>query len=459
MLSMLQLGATAQVARFLGDVKMQQFIDFATLHAYAGKLWVWITGEVLVWATFVQLALVAAAWFVARLVAPRLRSGLLRLGRRLERQRSLLRILEALAEIALPLVWGILLWLVLLIAIRAGWSEHLLRTALSLVSAWIVIRLASSLARDRTLSRSIAVMAWCVAALSIVGWLDDAIALLDAQAISLGGLRVSALLVVKGVLSLAVMLWAAVHLAGYLERRINAVPNLTPTVQVLFSKLLKVVLITIAVVAALRSVGIDLTAFAVFSGAVGVGIGFGLQKAVSNLISGLMLLMDKSIKPGDVIAVGGTYGWVNSMGGRYVSVITRDGIEHLIPNEELITRSVENWSFSDRAVRLRIPIGISYRADVRLAMALCLEAAGEVPRVLASPQSNCLFKGFGESSLDLELRVWIDDPSHGVANVTSEVLLLIWDKFQANGIEIPYPQRDLHIRSSEPLPIRRQEVA
>jgi small-conductance mechanosensitive channel len=145
--------------------------------------------------------------------------------------------------------------------------------------------------------------------------------------------------------------------------------------------------------------------------------------------------------------VGETFGWINHLSARYVSVITRDGIEHLIPNEVLITERVENWSYSDNLVRLKLPIGISYKADVRLAMALCVEAAKTTPRILENPEPRCLLKGFGDSSVDLELRVWIDDPPNGRSNVLSDVLLGVWDRFHEQGVEIPFPQRDLHLRS------------
>ncbi|MGB5604053.1 MAG: mechanosensitive ion channel domain-containing protein, partial [Gammaproteobacteria bacterium] len=183
------------------------------------------------------------------------------------------------------------------------------------------------------------------------------------------------------------------------------------------------------------------------SGALGVGLGFGLQKIFSNLVSGIILLMDKSIKPGDVISLGTTFGWINYLGLRYTSVITRDGIEHLIPNEELITQRVENWSFSDNLVRLKAPIGISYNSDVRLAMKLCIEAAEIVPRVELAPEPRVQLMGFGDSSVNLELRIWIDDPQQGRANILSEVLLNVWDKFHEHGITIPFPQRDLHVKS------------
>jgi len=240
----------------------------------------------------------------------------------------------------------------------------------------------------------------------------------------------------------------AVGCADLIDRRLRVSPGLSPSLQVLTAKSARVLLLVVAVVVALQTVGIDLTAFAVFSGALGVGIGFGLQRIVANLISGFILLLDHSIKPGDVVTVGNTYGWIEVLGARYVSVRTRDGIEHLIPNEELIVQRVENWSHSDKAVRLRIPIGVSYQADVRQAMQLCLDAANQVDRVLRVPAAVCLLLGFGDSSVDLELRIWISDPEKGRSNVRSAVLLNVWDEFRRHGIEIPYPQRDLHLRTS-----------
>jgi len=181
---------------------------------------------------------------------------------------------------------------------------------------------------------------------------------------------------------------------------------------------------------------------------IGIGIGLGLQKSIANLFSGLVLLLDKSIKPGDVIAIGDTYGWVDSLNARYVSVYTRDGIEHLIPNEQLITQEVQNWTHTNRLIRLRLPIGVHYESDVRRAIDLCVESATEVERVIDKPAPVCLLNGFGDNSVDLELRFWIGDPQKGTSNVKSKILMNVWDKFKENKIEIPYPQRDLHIRSS-----------
>jgi small-conductance mechanosensitive channel len=236
-----------------------------------------------------------------------------------------------------------------------------------------------------------------------------------------------------------------------LDHRIRKARSLTPSIQVLMGKLMKSTLVVVAFVIALKSIGIDLTAFAVFTGAIGVGIGFGLQKLVSNLISGIILLLDKSIKPGDVIEVGESFGWVSSLGARYASVTTRDGKEWLIPNEDLITQRVVNWSFSHDRLRLPITLGISYHSDVRKAMALAVEGAKAAGRVLKDPEPVCRLMGFGDSSVDLELRIWINDPSAGVINVRSEVLLEVWDRFHANNISIPFPQRDLHIKDGSEL--------
>ena len=187
-------------------------------------------------------------------------------------------------------------------------------------------------------------------------------------------------------------------------------------------------------------------------GAIGVGLGFGLQRIFANLVSGFILLLDKSIKPGDVIAIAGDYGRVDSLGARYVSVLTRDGIEHLIPNEELITTRVENWSYSQDLLRLRKTVGIHYKSDVSKAIELCLQAAREVPRILAEPEPVCYIQDFADSSVNLEVRFWINDPVNGRANVIGPWLHNVWEKFHEHGIEIPYPQRDLHLRSSDLQP-------
>ena len=254
------------------------------------------------------------------------------------------------------------------------------------------------------MARALAVLAFIIAALNIAGLLDTVTGLLDSMAVSIGSLRVSVLLLVKGAVTLALFLWLASTFARVLETRLKRLSELTPAMQVLTSKLVRFALITFPVVLALASVGIDLTALAVFSGAVGVGIGLGLQKVVSNLVSGIILLVDRSIKPGDVIEMQNTYGWITSLNARYVSLATREGKELLIPNEDLITSRVTNWSYSSDLIRQSVIIGVSYDSDVQLAIRLAVEAAGAVSRILEVPKPACLLKELGDSAVNLELR-------------------------------------------------------
>ncbi len=327
-----------------------------------------------------------------------------------------------------------------------GLPVPFLRIGTSLLTAWIVIRLVSSFIAEPFWAKTVATTAWAIAALNIFGMLDPTVRFLDAFAVNLGGTRVSILLVVQAIFLVAVLLWLATFLSGAMQKRIDRLPSLTPSIRILIGNVSRITLIAIALFVALTSLGIDLSVLAVLGGAIGIGIGFGLQKIVGNFISGLILLLDRSIKPGDVIEVAGTYGWVKSLGARYTSVVTRDGHEHLIPNEDFIVNTVTNWSFSDEFVRVKKPIGIAYDMDVRQAMDLVVEAANSIPRVLDNPAPKCLLKGFGDSSIDLEVRFWLKDPANGVSNVSSEVLLAVWDKFQEAGIEIPYPKRDVYIK-------------
>jgi small-conductance mechanosensitive channel len=218
--------------------------------------------------------------------------------------------------------------------------------------------------------------------------------------------------------------------------------------KVLISKLVKIVLIVFAGTIALSATGIDLTALTVFSGAVGVGIGFGLQKVVSNFISGIIILLDKSIKPGDTITLGETFGSIRDLRSRFVSVITRDGKEYLIPNEDFISQQVVNWSFSSEYVRIEVSFGTSYDSDPHEVARVAIEAAKSIPRVASAyTEPVCWMTGFGESSLDFKLRFWISDPSNGLTNVRGQVLMAIWDAFKAAGIEIPYPHREIVMKT------------
>ncbi|MDH3236212.1 MAG: mechanosensitive ion channel [Alphaproteobacteria bacterium] len=426
------------------------------LSAWLELIWLTIKTDVLTWAAAVQLGAALAALIVAWLIGVPLR-------RKLEAWRtdaalhvSLRRLARVTRAVSIPLLWLILQWLTVAAAAGLDQPRRVLTIVVSLLTAWVVIRFASGLLTNPVVARLIALVAWTIAALSILGLLSPISSALDQAAFTLGQLRISALTITKGLITLGLLLWAAIALGKLLEGQVRSIESLTPSVKVLITKLLKILLVTIAIVAGLSAVGIDLTAFAVFSGAIGVGIGFGLQKVVSNFVSGIILLLDRSIKPGDVIAVGETYGWINSLNARFASVITRDGTEHLIPNETLITEPVENWTFTDRQVRISLPFGVSYNADPRAAIAIAEAAGADNERILTVPPPRCLLKGFGDSAVDLELRAWIRDPQNGVSNVKSEILLAIWDRLKEAGIEIPFPQRDLHIRSAVPVPVKSE---
>ncbi|MCW3847165.1 mechanosensitive ion channel [Sphingomonas sp. LB-2] len=265
------------------------------------------------------------------------------------------------------------------------------------------------------------------------------------QGVAIGSHQITMLwLINAGVI--VVVIFAVVRLvtraSGHL---IGGTNSFDPTQKLLAQKLTGIAVIIIAFFVGIDLLGIDLTAFAIFSGAFGLAIGFGLQKTIGNLIAGIILLMDRSIKPGDVIVVGDSFGWVNRIGVRAVSVITRDGKEHLIPNENLMTQEVENWSYTDRNVRVRIPVRVAYDCDLKRAQALMAQAAKDSPRVLDTPQTNVRLTAFGDNGVEHEILVWISDPEDGVGNVRSDVLNRLWLLFKEEGIVIPYPQREVRI--------------
>ena len=273
---------------------------------------------------------------------------------------------------------------------------------------------------------------------------------LDRIGFEAGKTRISVLAVLQWAVT-AVLLFALVRFVNRLTRHfIEGTNRLDPAQKLLVEKLAGIAVIIIAFFVGIDFLGIDLTALAVFSGAFGLAIGFGFQKTFGNLISGIILLMDRSIKPGDVIAVGDSFGWVNKIGVRAVSIVTRDGKEHLIPNEILMTEEVENWSYSSKNVRVRIPVGVSYASDMELVLKLMARAAEDSPRVLDLPRPNIWWTDYGDSSVNFEILVWIKDPEEGVGNVRSDVLQRLWFLFKDNGVEIPFPQRDVNFRNLPP---------
>ena len=331
----------------------------------------------------------------------------------------------------------------------------LLHVATSLATAWIVISLLAGLLRNQFVNRIVAVSAWTIAALSILGLLENMTTMLDRQAFTVGELRISLLVVLKTAVLLVVGLWLAVVVGNFLEKRIQHTTDLTPSIQILLGKVVRVSLFALAVAIVLNTVGINLSALAWFSGAVGVGVGFGLQKIVSNLVSGIILLADKSIKPGDVISVGEDAGWVSTISARYTLVTLRDGREILVPNEDLVTQRVVNWSHTNDQVRLDVKFGVSYASDPHAVRRIALAAIEGMPRILSVPAASCHLINFGDSSLDFILRFWISDPVKGMARIRSDVRFALWDAFKREGIEIPFPVREVRFGDASRVTVER----
>ncbi|MCZ0813719.1 MAG: mechanosensitive ion channel family protein [Pseudomonadota bacterium] len=323
--------------------------------------------------------------------------------------------------------------------------SYLLTVLGNLALAWLLIALATRLIVNGFLRSVVRYAAWTWVTLSILGLTDDTQALLDRIAIDLGDMRLSVWLVLQAITVLAVLMFGARFLSRSSAAQIRRNEEISPSMQVLAEKILQVLLYGAAFFIGLRAVGVDLTGLAVLSGAIGVGLGFGLQKVVSNLVSGVILLLDRSIKPGDVISLGETFGWINSLGARYVSITTRDGREYLIPNEDLITGQVVNWSHSNDYVRLDIEFGTAYSDDPHKVRRIAIDAAKSVERVLEFKPPVCHIVGFGDSSVDYLLRFWIRDPTGGLTNIRGNVYLALWDAFQEHGISIPFPQREVRM--------------
>ncbi|MBI9081825.1 MAG: mechanosensitive ion channel [Pseudodesulfovibrio sp.] len=333
-------------------------------------------------------------------------------------------------------------------------SPRMLIAVSNLAVAGIVIRLLTRMMPNRALAQGIATTVWAVVSLHILGLLTPITDFLQDLSLSIGKSQFTALGAIKAILLAAICLQAASVISRFATRRIESITDLSPSLRVLMIKAVKIALFTTAILFALSSIGIDLTSLAIFSSALGVGIGFGLKTIFSNYVAGVLLLMDNSIKPGDTIEVGSVFGIVRDMHGRYCSVLTRDGKEYLIPNEQLIASEVINWTYSDTNVRLKIPVGIAYESDLKKAMELIEKATDKVNRVLRQPAPAARLIGFGDNSVDLQLRVWIADADKGVANVRSEILVNVWNLFHENGIALPFPQRDVLLKADSQLTVK-----
>ncbi len=358
-----------------------------------------------------------------------------------------MRVLVVVHQRLRAMFFVLLIWMLVWIMREVTWPSrsYVLGLIATLATAWLLVVFATRLIRSIFLRRMVRYGAWIYVTLYVLGIVDEASEVLDAAAFSIGDMRISALLVVQGIVVVGCLFALARFITVTTSNRVQANEDISPSMRVLIVKVVQIVFYAIAFYAGVRALGIDLTGLAVLSGAIGVGLGFGLQKVVSNLVSGVIILLDKSIKPGDVISLGDTFGWIQTLGARYASVVTRDGREYLIPNEDLITGQVVNWSHSNEFVRLDIYFGTSYGCDPHQVRKLAIEAAKGVERVLSSRPPVCHIVGFGDSSVDYILRFWITDPTGGLTNIRGNVYLALWDIFKENNISIPFPQREVRL--------------
>ena len=381
---------------------------------------------------------------LARWAQPRLRGWIKRRDWPMWRLRALLVVHKRLKLIFFVALMWLSTWVVQSMTPFPSRS-FILELVASLATAWLVVTLGTRLVRNPALRTVVRWLLWSYVTLWVLGLTHEVAAALDEVAMTLGDTRLSLLTLLKAVILVTVFFVIARFVAATGGERIRRSEDISPSLKVLLGNALQAILYGVALFAGLRAVGVDLTGLAVLSGAIGVGLGFGLQKVVSNLVSGVIILLDKSIKPGDVISLGETFGWVSTLGARYASVTTRDGKEYLIPNEDLITGQVVNWSHSNEFVRLDVFFGTAYGDDPHKVRKIAIEAASSVNRVLTTRPPVCHITGFGDSSVDYILRFWITDPTGGLTNIRGNVYLALWDAFQEHGISIPFPQREVRV--------------
>lgn len=343
------------------------------------------------------------------------------------------------------------------VVLRNWQDASLLKLAMTLLLAMAVIRLVVYALRYifapggwvRTLENAIASIVWLVLALHLSGLLPDILAVLNSVSFSAGKSEVTLLLILQAILIILVTLFGALWVSRLIENRLMGAHQINMNVRVVLSKIVRIFFSLIAVLLALSAVGLDITLLSVFGGALGVGLGFGLQKIASNYVSGFIILLDDSIHIGDIVTIDTHYGVVSELRSRYMVLRKLDNTEVIIPNETLVSNVMVNHSMSDRTVRVQLAVQVSYQTDLELAMNLMVEAARIQERVLQDPLPNALLKGFADSGIDLLMNVWISDPENGSMSLQSDIYLDIWRAFKKHNVAIPYPQHEIRILNNE----------
>jgi small-conductance mechanosensitive channel len=344
-------------------------------------------------------------------------------------------------------------------------DSTILDAVLRLNGAYVVIRVgvllfAMSLGNKvwmQNLENRVTLLIWLAFAADYLGWLEPIVSVLDRIGITSGKSHISVWSVLKVLFTLTLFVLVAMWISRWIDRRLKRLSTLAPSTRIGLAKFANAFLIALSILVGLNTAGVDLTTLTVLTGAIGVGLGFGLQSIASNFVSGFVLLMDRSIKPGDVISLSGqsgtsteNFGWVQELRGRYVVVRDRDGIEMLVPNQQLIQNAVINWSYTDPRIRLKLPVRVSYQNDPELALKILLDACEGQRRVLRDPPPVSRLMQFGDHGIELELRFWISDPQEGVNNVRSEVNRTIWALFKQHNITIPVAQREVYLHNAPP---------
>lgn len=395
----------------------------------------------MLWQIGAFMVILGVAWMATRLIRkqiPAQEKGAWKLG------------MGGVNRIIFPLT-ALLLVLVTKTVLSHWHSISVLNLAVPLLLSLALVRLAVYMLRHiyapsgwlHISERFIEILVWSVLALHITGFLPEILTVLDDFSFSVGKQKISLLMILSALLSIAVALLAAMWLASILEKRLMAADKLDMSLRVVLAKIVRAGLLLVGILVALPLAGIDITVLSVFGGALGVGIGFGLQKIASNYVSGFIILLDRSVRIGDLVTVDNRYGTVSKITSRYAVVKGMDGTEAIIPNDTLITSTVLNHSYTSHELRIGITLQVSYASPLEKAMAIMQEAANQHPRVnhLPEREPRVFLKSFADNGIELELMLWINDPEEGQQNLRSEINLEIWRRFQQEGIEIPYPQR------------------
>lgn len=392
---------------------------------------------------------IAVSWGLARLLHPRLSAQ--------DRQQRLLQLgVEGIAPALWPLLALLLIWVARWV--MGQWQPvSLLRLATTLIGSFALIRLAFYVLRRifmrggrlsptlMLVERSFSILVWAGVALHVTGLLPELLELLGTTQLPIGKSHVSLLAILQAAVFVVITLIAALWIGATIEARLMGVEGMHQSLRVVLVRLNKSVLIVVAVLISLSLVGIDLTVLSVFGGALGVGLGLGLQKIVSNYVSGFIILLERSLAIGDVVSVDKYTGTIREINTRYTTLRGGDGVDAIIPNEMLLSNAVQNQYLSDRSIRQVTKVSVGYESDIDQVLQLLVNTVTSVPRVLREPAPTVLLMNLGADGLDLEIGFWIGDPENGRANVLSDVNIAILRALNTHHINIPYPQREVRL--------------